>query len=133
MTQKRVKKAQTADKSRSRWFAGMMAGQVFGFAAVLAVTTPALPVLLGAIVAGGMLGGLAGSRIRRKPAPTTGEVVRFDVFQALADTNKKLREMLIEEEFNGAASGNSTDRFRLKNQPELKVAPPTIAPKMGGM
>lgn len=90
-----------------------------------------VPFLFSATLTGGLLGGLVHARLTRKDEAAPPLPMRAYIFQALAETNRRLAEMFVNEEFNEAANGNSDSR-RMKAKPELKVAPP-VAPRMGGM
>lgn len=124
---------------RNGWVVGVIAGQILGF--VLAATalsfvkvppSAAVSVLAGTILICGYFGGKIGSR-RLRPQPVLDDKpIREHIFEALAYTNKKLGEMIIDEEFNTASSGSGSDRRAMKAQPQLKVAPPA-PPKMGGL
>ncbi len=121
-------------KAQRRWLSGMIAGQIVFFALavheipLLMVPSAAiLPLLFAATLTGGVLGGFVQSRLTGRTTDAAQMPVRSYIFQALAETNRKLAEMFVEEEFNEAANSNSDSR-RLKTKPELKVAPPSVAP-----
>lgn len=134
---------------RHAWLTGMVVGQVAGFLVARTVGHNfivngyelGLGVLVPAYFTAVVLGGLAGGKILASFFPVQQKQavkkdIRDHIFEALAETNKNLNKMIIEEEFNGAASsgGNGTDRFRLKAEPQLKPNAPQIStPKMGGM
>ena len=119
---------------RSRWFAGAIIGQVLGFttATVLLAPVVAPAVVVASTLAGGFLGGLAGAKLRSKKSPASVDPIREYIFQALEETSKKLDEMFIEEDFNGAANGNERGpKQAQKAQPRLAPATPA-PPRMGG-
>ena len=134
---------QPVQKAQGRWLLGMVTGQVAFFALALKalplfahshfVLPPVavLPFLFSATLTGGLLGGFVHARLTRKAEAAPPLQMRAYIFQALAETNRRLAEMFVNEEFNEAANGNSDSR-RMKAKPELKVAPP-VAPRMGGM
>ena len=123
-----------AVQASKRWVSGMLAGQLLGFA-VAVLLGASMPSLLAAILIGGTVGGMKATQQKsRKVAPRRDKRIRAHVFEALAETSKKLDEMIIDEEFNGAASAGESDRRAMKATPapKLAVAPPA-PPKMGGM
>jgi hypothetical protein len=111
----------------------MVVGQLLGFAAALLVIGPAASVaVLAMTLAGGVLGGFVGARLRPKQ-PVRDKAIRAYFVEALTATSKKLGEMIIREEFESASSGER-DRRAMKAQPQLKLAvTPPAPPKMGGM
>ena len=119
---------------RGSWFAGMIAGQLLGFMAAMLVVAP-LPVLFVSILTGGVLGVLAEAKVksllsRRQPANDNPR--RLHVFEALERGDSKLAEMLIEEDFNGAASSDSRGNTQ-KQKPQPRLAPAAVAPPMPKM
>ncbi|MDE2336572.1 MAG: hypothetical protein KGL10_04615 [Alphaproteobacteria bacterium] len=121
-----------------RWVSGMVAGQVVFFAAALHVLPlfvlpPAavLPALFAATLTGGLLGGFVQSCLTGKAQASPPAQMRAYIFQALTETNRKLAEMFVDEDFNAAANNNSDSR-RMKARPELKISAPQ-PPRMGGM
>jgi hypothetical protein len=119
--------------SSNRWVAGMVAGQLLGLAAAV-LSGGSVPAVLGMILIGGLLGGMAARQKPKKAAvPRRDKHIRAYVFQALAETSKKLDEIIIDEEFNGAAGGGESDRRAMKTAtPKLNIPMPA-PPKMGGM
>jgi hypothetical protein len=117
---------------RNRWIEGLAIGQLLGFGvAVLVVAS--VPALLVAMVAGGFVGGLAGAKLKPKPEPVKDKRIRTYVFEALKETRKKLDQIFINEEFNGAANGDSkSPKQAQKAQPRLAPAQP-MPPRMGGI
>ena len=119
---------------RSGALGGMVIGQLLGFG-IAFLLGASVPSLLAAILIGGAVGGMKRTQPKsRKAAPRRDKRIRAYVFEALAETSKKLDEMIIDEEFNGAASAGESDRRAMKTAPapKLAVAPPA-PPKMGGM
>ncbi len=126
---------------RSGWLAGMVIGQLLGFLvaaqkiSVLPTLPPTvvLPTLFVATLAGGLLGGTAAGRVVRYfKRPVEEKPIHEYIFQALAETNNKLAEMFIDEDFNTSAANGNTDRRQMKAKPELKPAAPVLmSPRMG--
>lgn len=119
---------------RSRWFVGAVIGQVLGFttATLLLAPVAAPAAVVASTLAGGLLGGLAGAKLKSKNQPIKEGPIRAYIFQALEETSKKLDEMFIEEDFNGAANGNERGpKQAQKAQPRLAPATPA-PPRMGG-
>lgn len=114
------------------WFAGMMTGQILGFAAaaVFAPSAIVIPALVVSTLVGGLLGGLAMTRVQqarlaKRTRPV--EAVRERIFEALDLTDSKIGEMFIEEDFNVAANNNEPAQ-KAEKKLEHKLAP--VAPQM---
>jgi hypothetical protein len=120
------RKKNSAPVPRSRWLAGMVAGQLLGFAVALVIAAPIVPVaVLASTVAGGLLGGIAGASLKSKPVED--RYVQKYVFVPLLHRNDKLNDN-IKEEFQDVAATGGGERDRRAMKAELKLAPPAPAP-----
>ena len=114
------------------WFVCMLAGQLVGFtiAALLVAhmmaPAAALPMLFVSTLVGGFLGGLVGVKLKLRSLPVRKKPIRAYIFQALAETNKKLAEMFVDEDFNGAANSNRAPKQERKAEPRLAPSPPRL-------
>lgn len=120
--------------SGNGWIAGMIAGQLLTFAAAI-LLKESMPAMLALVLTGSIVGGIMGTlqKAKKAPAPLRDKRIRAHVFEALTITSKKLDEIIIDEQFNGAA-GSESDRRAMKQEAKPKLAPPMPAPpKMGGM
>jgi hypothetical protein len=118
------------------WLIGMLTGQLAGFtaAAFYAPHGPIVPTFVISTLIGGLLGGLMGMMIAayRVRKASSVEDTNERIFRALDLTEFRM-DTIIEDEFNNVAANSNGDSRRMKSKPELKVAAPTIAPRMGGM